>query len=1462
MLSTAESRSTADAAELDIWLAVQLEPDSGRWNVPMNLEVRGPLDAGALRAALDDVVRHHPALRSRFVSEGGELWRIVSDDAPVPFLHESAAVPYDRERALAWATEAGSRPFDLTTAPLLRANVLQHPDAALVVVCIHHLVADFWTMNVLVDHLFEAYRARANGRAPELSLGVAAGCGDDDVADADADTAYWNALLDGPWQRLAPLPDFVRASKTPGTAAYTERSLSAEPLAQVRALVARERISPAVLLLSCWSLLLHAWSGEDDGVLGMTFCGRNAAASHERIGLFTRILPVRSVIGHDTPFAEFAAGLRDQVLDSLEHSAVPLDRLRPLQLAYNTVFQHLRGGDPVWALGDATARFVRNDIAVAKHDVACAAIETADELRLRVDYDTGVYAHATGTLLVEQFRDLVVAAVAAPHSSCRALLSSLADRPEPVAATPADTVLLPERVIAQARRRPGAVALHHGGATVTYGELVARAAQLAHRLRAEGVERNDVVALLLPRAADTIVAMLAVAFSGAAYLPLDPDYPDDQLHRVLADARPRLTLVHAENADRVPAEHRALALAGAFAQAQSYSPEPPDVRIEPSSVLNVLYTSGSTGRPKGVVLPHAGIARLMHHAEFLDIGESDVFSHLSPLNFDGATYEIWGALAHGAQLVVLEKDLVLSPRDLRTELRAHGVTVLLVTTPLLNRIIEDAPDLLQSLRTVYFGGELVSVAHVRRALRWCRRGTLKHSYGPTENSFTSTWWPIHDVAETARTIPIGHPVPGTQAYVVFERSLDRAPRGAVGELLLGGDGVAAGYLGDAELTAQRFVPDPFGGRPHAKLYRTGDRVRRLPDGTLEFVGRSDNQVKIRSQRVELGEVEAALLALDVVEAAFATTWTNHRGEKELIAYVVLAAQAGANEIRARLRQTLPSFAVPSHVVVMDRLPLTANGKIDRKRLPEPAADRDAIEPVPDAGPRGGVLQAVAAAWCDTLGVSRIDPEENFFDAGGHSLMLVKLQEALRVRTGTAPSIADLLRATTVRAQAALLDRAPASQARVAVRARPAADEAIAVIGMACRFAESPDVTAFWDNLVRGRDCLPPGHAGTVTDLGDGRRRIARWGKIAHDAAFDGAFFGFGPDEAQRVDPQHGALYECLWGAVENAGLRIADIHDRTSLYAGRARWSALRNGDGPKGMIRADDAVGTDATFLATRFSYWFDLYGESLMLDTACSTSLVAVHLAAESLRHGACDYALAGGASIGNPPDGSYTYVPGHLYSDDGFCRPFDRRASGTVGADGAAAVLLRRLSDAVRDGDPVYAVIRGSAINNDGRARIGYSAPGTDGQARVIRQAVAAAGMTGADVGYVETHGTGTRLGDTIEATALTAALGPDGPPVAVGSVKASIGHTNTAAGVAGLIKAVLAVQNGYLPATPNVGEPIEELTATSDRFHILPEGRAWPRHTRSRVAGVSSFGVGGTNAHVVVEQFVPAGEEVPA
>jgi len=1051
----------ASAEQAEVWMAVQREPETDRYNIPLDLEFAPDVNLTALREALRDLVAHHPALRCAFVTSGGQLQQVVADEVRVPFAHSKVDGPYDRASALAWATDVAARPFELASGPPVRADLLSAADGALLVLTVHHIVSDGWSQQLVMRDLLGAYAKHVDGSGLELvpRAGPPA-----TLADGDARSiAYWHGLLQDSPTVLAPVPDRVREGSAPGLPGHAEYALAAATLADVARLAQSAATSPARVVLAAWLTLLHGWSGSSEGTSGMVFAGRTDEEQHDEVGLFARVLPVRSQVDFTESFRSLLHRVGGQVLDSLDYSDITSMQLRELRALHSDgglidpcVFVHAPAIEGTWSVAGSTTRAVAHETASAKYDFSLLVNEGTGGTSLRLDFDSFVYSPGTAKAFLAELAALIAAGAAAPDLTCGELLSGCDEVAPPL--LPAEVAgpdeLLPELVLRQADLAPHAPAVTHGDETISYGELLDRASMMAHWLRAQGVDREDVVALLLSPGIDAVVLWLATLLAGGAYLPLDPAYPDAQLQLVLSDARPALLLAQDDIAHRVALDGVPTVLLGeALVASATHSRVPPQVELTAEMAFNVLYTSGSTGRPKGVVLPHGGIVRLFHRSDFQTIDSSDVLPQLSPLNFDGATFEVWGSLVHGAHLVVVDKATALSPTELRAAVRQHGMTILVITTPLFNRIVEDAPDLLQGLRWLYLGGEIISIPHVLRGLRWCGPGVLQHSYGPTENSFTSTWLSIKEVPDKTRTLPIGRCVPGTTAHVVLHGTTLPAPTGVPGELLLGGLGVARGYLGNARETARRYIPNPFTAVPGARAYRTGDRVRWLPGGLLEFIGRDDNQVKIRSQRVELGEVESALASHPGVQAAFVTTTRSPAGEKEIAAYVVLTGFTQPADLRRHARAVLPTFAVPRWIVPLDSLPLTVNHKIDRRKLPDPravdvnthtAADvaealglivpaKDTPAPTVRASATSalaeamsstvtsvGLTTAVRDAWAAVIDSVDFGSDENFFDVGGHSLLLVKLQEALRARTGTAVPIRELLRQTTVRAQVALL----------------------------------------------------------------------------------------------------------------------------------------------------------------------------------------------------------------------------------------------------------------------------------------------------------------------------------------------------------------------------------------------------------------------------------------------------------
>ena len=1015
----------------------------------------------------------------------------------------------------------------------------------------------------------------------------------------------------------------------------------------------------------------------------------------------------------------------------------------------------------------------------------------------------------------------------------------------------------------------------------TYAELDRCANRLSILLHGRGVREGDLVALRTERGPGTIVGMLAVLKIGAAYLPMDPEDPDRRAVFMLRDSGARCLLTDPGQGDRLPdfesIEIDLEALARP-APAGDETAAPPPRTVAATDTAYVIYTSGSTGEPKGTRIPHRGITSLVLGTDYVQLRGSDRVAHASNPSFDAATFEIWGALLNGACVVCVARDVALSPAALAQTLRKEGVTTLFVTTALFNQLVRHEPGIFSTLRYLLFGGEAASPHAVRTVLQEGPPQHLLHVYGPTECTTFSTWHEVTHVADDAATVPIGRPIAHSTCFVL-DPSGQPAPLEAPGELYLGGDGLASGYHGQPELTAERFVSHPFDGDGD-RLYRTGDLVRRAPDGALEFVGRLDQQVKLRGFRVELGEIEAALLRQAAVKAAAVVCREDEPGDKQLVAYVVTSSETGSESdvLRAALAAELPDFMIPATVQWMPALPVTKNGKVDRRALPAPQR-RVARASV---SPRSETERRVAAIWRDVLGLEELDSRDSFFDLGGHSLKLLAVHSRLARELGSRLSITDLFEHTTVEGIARALDGE-----RTERSLRREADEregdlaskgegAIAIVAIAGRFPGADDVETFWQNLCDGVESVrfftdEELRASGIPEelLGDPRYVRARAVLDGTDL-FDARFFGYSALEAQLTDPQQRLFLECCYEALERAAIDPDREAGRVGVFAGASMNSyldALRTR--PELLARVGGMgalISSIQDFLTTRVSYQLNLRGPSLNVQTACSTSLVAVHEACRSLIERRCDTALAGGVSVTVPAVSGYLYEESGVRSSDGHCRAFDAAADGMVSGNGVGVVVLKRLEDAVSEGDEIHAVIRGSAVNNDGARKVGFTAPSIEGQAEVIAAAQSAAGIEPRSIGYVECHGTGTALGDPIEVAALARVFregtGERGF-CALASLKSNMGHLDAAAGVAGLIKAALAVRHGRIPPSLHFERANPEIDFPATPFFVNTACRDWtPADDAPRRAGVSAFGIGGTNVHAVLEEPPVRGPSGPS
>ncbi|HET8658663.1 MAG TPA: amino acid adenylation domain-containing protein [Micromonosporaceae bacterium] len=1008
-----------------------------------------PVDRAACEQAWRRAVARHPVLRTAFAFPTGQdpvqqvyagidlrvEWHEVTGDTDAylePFLRADRA-----------------RPVDISVPPVLRVSVLAAPEEHLTVVTFQHAILDGRSVQVLFAEVYADYDAvRAGGdppafppRPPYRDFAVWW-----EKQDPTADRAFWADLLAG-YAAPGPLPGQLCEPRSTAEPVSLELTLDEPAAAAVRAAATRAGVSVATMVNAAWALLLSRYRDTDDVVFAVTrSCRRGTADGAESmVGLLINSVPLRVRVPAGATVAELLAEAARQVAAVREHQVTPLGEIRRwAQLptgATDTLVVFERQLIHT-ALTRVDPRFAGRTLTVHRQPSFPMTLYVFDEPAPRVTliYDQCQFLPAAAGRILHHVRQALTALAGDPDTRLADL--ALADAEEQALVTrewnatagpyPREATI-GERFAAQAARTPDAVAVVSAGTQLSYAELDARANRLAHLLQEHGVGVDDRVAVALPRDAGLVVALLAVVKAGGAYVPLDPANPPARTALVLADSGARAVLTSGEFAAALPATGgvRVLALDALAADLARQPATAPPCPARATSLAYLSYTSGSTGVPKGVAVPHRAVLRLVHDPSFVSLGPGETLLQLAPVAFDASTLELWGSLLTGARLAVAPPGPLALPQ-LAAVLRDTGVTTLWLTSGLFHQVVELDVAALSGVRQLLAGGDVLAPAAVRAALRARGGQPVINGYGPTENTTFTACHRMTDPDEVADRVPIGRPIQQTTAYVLDGR-MRPVPVGVPGELYTGGDGLARGYAGRPALTAERFVPDPFGARPGGRLYRTGDRARWRADGVLEFLGRADAQVKIRGFRVEPGEVEAVLRARPEVRDAVVVP----RGDAEdrrLVAYLTTAEGTDRAAVVPALREyagrQLPAYLVPAAFVVLDALPLNANGKVDRAALPDPepaaAAAFGAAGHALPAEPRSPVEVRLAGIWGEILGVERVGRDDDFFARGGSSLAATRLVFRVRDAFGVDLPLLRLYQAPTLAGCAAAIDELAAA----------------------------------------------------------------------------------------------------------------------------------------------------------------------------------------------------------------------------------------------------------------------------------------------------------------------------------------------------------------------------------------------------------------------------------------------------
>ncbi|QAT87101.1 long-chain-fatty-acid--CoA ligase [Corallococcus coralloides] len=997
-------------AQARLWFLTRMDPDGFSYNLPWFTRWTGPLDADALERSLQRLVQRHEALRTTFVEHQGQPVQRIAPALDVPLGREQ--VPSTAALTLRAEAEV-RRPFDLAEGPLLRATLVRVGDGDhALLITLHHIICDGWSLGVMERELTALYREETGGAAAELSalpLQPAdfarwqrlAWVG----ATVDERLGWWKARLqDAPPALMLPT-DLPRPAVQTFEGAHLAWKASPALSRAVEALGQRHGVTPFMLLLAGFHALLSRYSGQDDLVIGAPLAGRQRQELEGLVGFFINTVPLRITANRDTSFHDLVGLARDVTLESFAHQDLPFEQLvnvlQPERDASRApLFQVMfvlqnAGGAPARALPDLAVEPLDVETGMSKFDLTLFAQEAQEGLGFLWEYNTALFEEATVARMAAHYTRLLEAAVSDfDRPLSRIPLLSEDERQQLLVSwndTHADyprAASLPSLVEAQAARAPHAIAVSFEGSHLTYAELEARANQLAHHLRGLGVGAGTPVGLCTGRSLEMVVATLAILKAGGAYVPLDPSYPAERLLFMARDTRLQVLLVQPGQEEKLAAlEARVVVLEPSWRPFARESTQAPRIHVPPEALAYVMYTSGSTGRPKGVCIPHRGVVRLVTGANYARFGPEEVLLQLAPISFDAATLELWGALLHGAKLVVFPAHPP-SLEELGATLEREGITTLFLTTALFEQMVMAQPRALSRVRQVLTGGDVMSPVAARRLLE--EDQLIVNAYGPTENTTLSTAHRLTVPADARAPIPIGAPIANSQAYVLDALGAP-APVGVAGELYVGGDGLAWGYLRQPALTAERFVPHPFSTTPGARLYRTGDRARWRADGVLDFLGRNDSQVKVRGFRIEPGEIETALKDSEGVTDAVIVVREDVPGDKRLVAYVV-GAEVDPVALRTRLAAKLPGHMVPSAIVKLERLPLTPSGKVDRKALPAPDAGGSKDTYV---APREGWESLVAELWAPLLNVSRVGAHDHFFELGGHSLLATRVVSRLR-----------------------------------------------------------------------------------------------------------------------------------------------------------------------------------------------------------------------------------------------------------------------------------------------------------------------------------------------------------------------------------------------------------------------------------------------------------------------------------
>lgn len=1489
-------KAPATESQKEIWASVQMGDNAScAYNLSFSLEINGNLDLPILKKAIQMVIQRHESLRITFNSDGSNIFINPSLNINIPVVDLSNFTSEKRANRVAKIKQkVVKEPFNLGEGPLFRGQILKLGTAEYIVIfTTHHIVCDGWSRKIFTTELGQIYSALKQGITPQLK--PADSFREYAILEEQRKSQNEGKETEEFWLKqfsdLIPVVDFPTDRPRPPLRTFNslrEDWILPETLVtKLKALGHKQGCSLMGTMLAGFEVFIHRITGQQNITIGIPRAGQLSSGKYNLMGNCVNLLPIRADIAGEQTFSDYLKIRKTAILDAFDHSeltfgslvqklAIKRDPSRiPLVPIMFSMFMDL---DDI-EFADFEVKNHLNPRYFENFELSIDSRLVKGEIILECQYNTNLFDVETIRYRLAEFEtlltsiveneDLIIAKLPLLPESEKDLLLNKWNQTQ--AEYPA--VCIHQLFEQQVTKTPDKIAVIFEDEKLTYQELNQKADQLAIYLQTLGVKPEDKVGIFIERSLFMLIGLLGILKAGGCYIPLDPTFPQERLAWMIEDSQLSVLVTQAKLRSILPAYKHQVELViidqnwQKITEVASTNPLI-DNGLKPENLAYIIYTSGSTGKPKGVQLQHNSVVNfLTTMAKEPGLNENDILVALTTISFDIAVLELYLPLSLGACVVIANDEVKRDGNLLGKLLNKVGGNVV-QGTPATWKMLSETGWQGNSNLKILCGGESISSNLISQLLS--KSLCIWNVYGPTE---TTVWSTTGKIKSANYPITIGKPIANTQIYIL-DQNLQPTPIGVSGELYIGGDGLARGYLNRPELTSEKFIQNPFNKDPLSRIYNTGDLARWLPNGNIECLGRTDFQVKVRGFRIELGEIENILHKHSFVqEPVVVAKEDGTGGENLLVAYLVMkeGEKLNISEIRHYLKDKLPDYMIPSVFMQVDKMPQTPNGKIDRKALPAPEKDRSALDNV-YVPPQSDLENSLVKIWSQLLKIDQVGMEDNFFDLGGHSLLVVQMMSALKEQLNLELSITKIFQYPTIRDLAKNVTQKTdqSSQTYQNIQTRRQNKQTlggdIAIIGMVGRFPGANNVAKLWENLCNNVESttffkdeeLDPS---IEPELLKNPSYVKAKGFVENSENFDAAFFGINPLEAKMMDPQHRIFLEVAYEALEDAGYSPDQYQGAIGVFAGAEfNYYLLHNIAGRKELIdnfgEFQIMVTGDKDFIPTRVSYKLNLKGPSVSINTACSTGLVTVISAVDSLRNHECDIALAGGVTIIAPIKSGYLHQEGNIFSSDGHVRPFDADATGTIFNDGIGIVVLKRLEDALKDGDRIDAVIKGVGINNDGSDKMSFTAPSISGQTEAIMMAHTDAQINPETITYIETHGTATPVGDPIEVVALTQAFTTQTKKTgfcAIGSIKSNVGHLVAAAGTAGLIKTALSLKHKIIPATLHYEKPNPRIDFAKTPFYVNGKLTKWennPNHPRR--AGVSSFGIGGTNAHIVVEE----------